>query len=103
MNGPCDDGRTRGSTVPSIGRGSRRRPGRCSSPASSLRTGSRRHRISTVFQILGRRADSLRIGLYTIFLDTTGTRFWEGVCRFYPNGNDMKAKIGCSCFELSRC
>lgn len=59
------------STVPSIGRGLRRRPGRCSSPASSLRTGSRRHRISTVFQILGRRADSLRMGLYTNFLDTT--------------------------------
>lgn len=60
------------STVPSIGRGLRRRPGRCSSPASSLQTGSRRHRISTVFQILGRRADSLRMGLYTNFLDTTG-------------------------------
>ena len=61
------------STAPSIGRGLRRRPGRCSSPASSLRTGSRRHRISTVFQIPGRRADSLRIGLYTNFLDTTCT------------------------------
>lgn len=36
-----------------------------------MRTGSRRHRISTVFQILGRRADSLRIGHYTNFLDTT--------------------------------
>ena len=36
-----------------------------------MRTGSRRHRISTVFQIPGRRADSLRIGLYTNFLDTT--------------------------------
>ncbi|MGO5383054.1 DUF3793 family protein [Collinsella sp. LCP19S3_B7] len=36
-----------------------------------MRTGSRRHRISTVFQILGRRADSLRIGRYTNFLDTT--------------------------------
>lgn len=59
------------STVPSSGRGSRRRPGRCSSPASSLRTGSRRHRISTVFQIPVRRADSLRIGRYTNFLDTT--------------------------------
>lgn len=59
------------STVTSIGRGLRRRPGRCSSPASSLRTGSRRHRISTVFQIPGRRADSLRIGRYTNFLDTT--------------------------------
>ncbi|MEE0330766.1 MAG: restriction endonuclease subunit S, partial [Collinsella sp.] len=47
------------------------RPGRCSSPASSLRTGSRRHRISTVFQIPGRRADSLRIGRYTNFLDIT--------------------------------
>ena len=60
------------STVPSSGRGLRRRPGRCSSPASSLRTGSRRHRISTVFQIPGRRADSLRIGRYTNFLDITG-------------------------------
>ncbi|MEE0318987.1 MAG: hypothetical protein U0I69_03505, partial [Collinsella sp.] len=37
----------------------------------SLRTGSRRHRISTVFQIPGRRADSLRIGRYTNFLDIT--------------------------------
>ena len=36
-----------------------------------MRTGSRRHRISTVFQIPGRRADSLRIGRYTNFLDTT--------------------------------
>ena len=36
-----------------------------------MRTGSRRHRISTVFQIAGRRADSLRIGRYTNFLDTT--------------------------------
>ena len=36
-----------------------------------MRTGSRRHRISTVFQIAGRRADSLRIGHYTNFLDTT--------------------------------
>lgn len=36
-----------------------------------MRTGSRRHRISTVFQVLGRRADSLRIGRYTNFLDTT--------------------------------
>lgn len=71
MNELYDDGRTRGSTVTTIGRGSRRRQGRCSSPASSLRTGSRRHRISTVFQIAGRRADSLRIGHYTNFLDTT--------------------------------
>lgn len=37
-----------------------------------MRTGSRRHRISTVFQIPGRRADSLRIGRYTNFLDITG-------------------------------
>lgn len=59
------------STVPSIGRGSRRRPERCSSPASSLWAGSRRHGISTVFRILERRADSLRIGIYTIFLDTS--------------------------------
>ena len=29
------------------------------------------HRISTVFQVPGRRADSLRIGRYTNFLDTT--------------------------------
>nr|WP_233504156.1 transposase [Collinsella sp. OM06-18AC] len=36
-----------------------------------LATGSRRHRISTVFQVPGRRADLLRIGLYTNFLDTT--------------------------------
>ena len=36
-----------------------------------MRTGSRRHRISTVFQIPGRRADSLRIGRYTNFLDIT--------------------------------
>ena len=36
-----------------------------------MRTGSRRHRISTVFQIPGRRADTLRIGRYTNFLDTT--------------------------------
>ena len=55
------------------GRGSRPRPGRCSSPASSLRTGSRRHRISSVFQVPGRRADSLRIGRYTNFPDTTGS------------------------------
>ena len=41
------------------------------SPVSSLRTGSRWHRISTVFQIPGRRADSLRVGPYTNFLDTT--------------------------------
>ena len=71
------------STVPSSGRGLRRRPGRCSSPASSLRTGSRRHRISTVFQIPGRRADSLRIGRYTNFLDITGcmpTPSWTGSC-----------------------
>ena len=47
------------------------RPGRCLSPASGLRTGSRRHRISTVFQVPGCRAASLRIGLYTNFLDTT--------------------------------
>ena len=39
-----------------------------------MRTGSRRHRISTVFQIPGRRADSLRIGRYTNFLDTTQER-----------------------------
>ena len=43
-------------------------------PASSLLTGSRRHRISTVFQIPGCRADSLRIGRYTNFLDTTSRR-----------------------------
>ena len=36
-----------------------------------MRTGSRRHRISTVFQVPGRRAGSLRIGRYTNFLDTT--------------------------------
>lgn len=41
------------------------------SPASSLRTGLRRYGISTVFQVLGRRADSLWIGCYTNFLDTT--------------------------------
>ena len=40
-----------------------------------MRTGSRRHRISSVFQILGRRAGSLRIGLYTNFLDTTASVF----------------------------
>ena len=39
-----------------------------------MRTGSRRHRISTVFQIPGRRADSLRIGRYTNFLDITSRR-----------------------------
>lgn len=39
-----------------------------------MRTGSRRHRISTVFQIPGRRADSLRIGRYTNFLDTTARK-----------------------------
>lgn len=36
-----------------------------------MRTGSRRHRISNVFQVPGRRADSLRIGRYTSFPDTT--------------------------------
>lgn len=41
------------------------------SPASSLRTGLRRYGISTVFQVLGRRADLLWIGCYTNFLDTT--------------------------------
>ena len=40
-----------------------------------MRTGSRRHRISTVFQIPVRRADSLRIGRYTNFLDTTDEFF----------------------------
>lgn len=71
-----DDGRTRGIDGP-VGseRGLRRRPGRCSSPASSLRTGSKRHGISAVFQVLGRRADSLRIGLYTNFPDTTPGAF----------------------------
>ena len=42
-----------------------------------MRTGSRRHRISTVFQILGRRADSLRIGHYTNFLDTTALAYLD--------------------------
>ena len=65
------DGALGKSMVPSSGRGLRRRPGRCSSPASSLRTGSRRHRISAVFQVPGRRPDSLRIGRYTNFLDNT--------------------------------
>lgn len=36
-----------------------------------MRTGSRRHRISNVFQVPGRRAGSLRIGRYTNFPDTT--------------------------------
>ncbi len=42
-------------------------------PDSSYKDrGSRRHRISTVFlQGPGRRADSLRIGRYADFLDTT--------------------------------
>ena len=44
-----------------------------------MRTGSRRHRISTVFQIPGRRADSVRIGLYTNFLDTTVWVTWKVV------------------------
>ena len=44
-----------------------------------MRTGSRRHRISTVFQILGRRADSLRMGLYTNFLDTTSATAAMGI------------------------
>lgn len=71
MNELYDEGAApAGPTAPSTGRGSRLRPGRCSSPASSLRTGSRRHRISTVFQIPGRRAYSLRYGRYTNFLDT---------------------------------
>ena len=70
MNEPYDDGRIRGFDVPVEWRGLRRRPGRCSSPASSLRTGSRRHRISTVFLVTGRLDDSLRIGRHTNFLDT---------------------------------
>lgn len=45
--------------------------------ASSLRTGSRRHRISTAFRIAGRRADSLRIGRYTNFLDTTSPSLFK--------------------------
>lgn len=72
MNELYDDGRTRGIDGPAESeRSLRQRPGRCSSPASSLRTGSRRHRISAVFQVLERRAGSLRIGRYTNFLDTT--------------------------------
>ena len=72
MNELYDDGRTRGIDGPAESeRSLRQRPGRCSSPASSLRTGSRRHRKSAVFQVLGRRAGSLRIGRYTNFLDTT--------------------------------
>ena len=43
-----------------------------------MRTGSRRHRISTVFQIPGRRADSLRIGRYTNFLDITANGILDG-------------------------
>ena len=59
------------STRRSTGRGLRRRPGRLSSPASSLRTGSRPHRILTVFQVPERRTDSLRIGRHTNFLVTS--------------------------------
>lgn len=75
MNELYDEGRACGADDPSTGRGWRRRPGGCWSPASSLRTGTRRHRISTVFQVLGRRADSLRFGRYTNFLDTTFQTF----------------------------
>lgn len=48
-----------------------------------MRTGSRRHRISTVFQIPGRRANSVRIGLYTNFLDTTA---WTDADHLELNG-----------------
>lgn len=64
--------------TPSTGHGLRRRPGRCSSPALSLRTGSRRHRISTAFQVPGRRVDSFRIGRYANFLDTTSKSIHAG-------------------------
>lgn len=59
------------STRRSTGRGLRRRPGRLSRPASSLRAGSRPHRILTVFQMPDHRTDSLRIGCQTIFLVTS--------------------------------
>lgn len=57
--------------APSTKSGLRRRPERCSSPDSSLRTGSRRHRISNIFQVPGHRAGSLRIERYTNLLGTT--------------------------------
>lgn len=91
MNELYDDGRARGIDGPvESERGLGRRPGRCSSPASSLRTGSRRHGISAVFQILGRRADSLRIGLYTNFLDTT-----EYVANKMSEGHTKMEAIRC--------
>lgn len=86
MNELTTRGAPGGSTAPSTGRGLRLRPGGCSSPASSLRIGSRRHRISTVFQIPGRRAHLLRFGRYTNFLDTTAALMDCGVFlrgRFY--------------------
>ena len=54
-----------------------------------MRTGSRRHRISTVFQIPGRRADSLRIGRYTNFLDTTTPKYRRKVIY-----NQIRSDIG---------
>ena len=39
--------------------------------ARCLLYAGQRHRISTVFQVYGCQADSLQIGRYTNFLDTT--------------------------------
>lgn len=71
MNELYDDGRTRGIDGPVEWARLEAEARKMLDSGSSLRTGSRRHRISTVFQIPGRQADSLWIGLYTNFLDTT--------------------------------
>lgn len=59
-----------------------------------MRTGSRRHRISTVFQVPGRRADSLRIGRYTNFLDTTSpVDLWTENHEVDDDGKTIKLNV----------